>query len=224
MTGQPIIEQQVFFDLDGTLHQQDLFGSYIRFLLRHFPFNWLLLVLLSPVYGLGFLISGRCARWPMSLFLWALTFGHSEEKITRLEREFVEGFKQKLVSFDEVHQQLNTHLESANTQVWLITGSPESLVEAVYQKVPFLSRVTVIGSRMARRFGGRVLTVRCLGKEKVRQLQQRMGTQLKLTSGYSDSKHDTPMMILCEQQWRVDKKGGLSRLDAMQKALHQDEP
>ena len=27
----------VFFDLDGTLHQQDMFGSFLRYLLRHRP-------------------------------------------------------------------------------------------------------------------------------------------------------------------------------------------
>ncbi|MFO5535328.1 hypothetical protein ACLBO4_29840, partial [Klebsiella pneumoniae] len=32
----------MFFDLDGTLHQQDMFGSFLRYLLRHLPLNLLL--------------------------------------------------------------------------------------------------------------------------------------------------------------------------------------
>ncbi|STL19639.1 HAD hydrolase YfhB [Escherichia coli] len=31
-----------FFDLDGTLHQQDMFGSFLRYLLRRQPLNALL--------------------------------------------------------------------------------------------------------------------------------------------------------------------------------------
>ncbi len=34
----------VFFDLDGTLHQQDMFGTFLRFLLWHHPLNLLLVV------------------------------------------------------------------------------------------------------------------------------------------------------------------------------------
>ncbi|MFO5574265.1 phosphatidylglycerophosphatase C, partial [Klebsiella pneumoniae] len=34
----------MFFDLDGTLHQQDMFGSFLRYLLRHLPLNLLLVV------------------------------------------------------------------------------------------------------------------------------------------------------------------------------------
>ena len=32
----------VFFDLDGTLHQQDMFGTFMRYLLRRQPINVLL--------------------------------------------------------------------------------------------------------------------------------------------------------------------------------------
>ena len=39
----------VFFDLDGTLHQQDMFGTFMRYLLRRRPLNLLLVVPLLPV-------------------------------------------------------------------------------------------------------------------------------------------------------------------------------
>ncbi len=68
----------VFFDLDGTLHQQDMFGSFLRYLLRHLPLNLLLVVAMGPVILAGLAVSGRAARWPMSLLLWATTFGRRE--------------------------------------------------------------------------------------------------------------------------------------------------
>ena len=51
----------VFFDLDGTLHQEDMFGSFLRFLLRHLPLNLLLVVPLLPVIGVTLLVMGRPA-------------------------------------------------------------------------------------------------------------------------------------------------------------------
>ncbi|PLM40335.1 phosphatidylglycerophosphatase C, partial [Klebsiella quasipneumoniae] len=43
----------VFFDLDGTLHQQDMFGSFLRYLLRHLPLNLLLVVAMGPAILAG---------------------------------------------------------------------------------------------------------------------------------------------------------------------------
>lgn len=54
----------VFFDLDGTLHQQDMFGSFLRYALRHQPLNALLLLPLLPVIAAGLMLYGRAARWP----------------------------------------------------------------------------------------------------------------------------------------------------------------
>ena len=79
----------VFFDLDGTLHQQDMFGSFLRYLLRHLPLNLLLVVPMGPVILAGLAVSGRAARWPMSLLLWATTFGRREAVLKRLDAEFV---------------------------------------------------------------------------------------------------------------------------------------
>lgn len=89
------VKRVVFFDLDGTLHQQDMFGSFLRFLLRHLPLNILLVIPLLPVIGLGLLVGGRCARWPISLLLWALTFGRPEAQLKDLELRFVKEFRQK---------------------------------------------------------------------------------------------------------------------------------
>lgn len=82
----------VFFDLDGTLHQQDMFGSFLRYALRHQPLNALLLLPLLPVIAAGLMLYGRAARWPMSLLLWASTFGRSEQQLKRLEAILFAGF------------------------------------------------------------------------------------------------------------------------------------
>ncbi|RMN16820.1 hypothetical protein ALQ63_02391 [Serratia plymuthica] len=203
----------VFFDLDGTLHQEDMFGSFLRFLLRHLPLNLLLVVPLLPVVGLAMLMMGRAARWPMSVLLWSITFGRSEARLKALEQQFVSYFRNKVTAFPVVQMRLRQYLDVHDAQVWLITGSPERLVEQVYRDSDFLSRVRLVGSRIVRSYGGWVLTMRCLGVQKVMQLEQRLGAPLRLYSGYSDSKQDNPLLYFCEHRWRVSKLGELQQLE-----------
>jgi len=203
----------VFFDLDGTLHQQDMFGSFLRFLLRHQPINALLALFLLPVIGGGLLVKGRAARWPMSLLLWACTFGHSEARLRELEAKFVVWFRNKVTTFPVVHARLTEYLTSTDADVWLITGSPQPLVQQVYFDTPWLPRVNLIASQHGRCYGGWVLTVRCLGHEKVAQLERKIGTPLRLYSGYSDSNQDNPLLYFCQHRWRVTPSGELQQLE-----------
>ncbi|GKW43932.1 phosphatidylglycerophosphatase C [Pectobacterium parvum] len=203
----------VFFDLDGTLHQQDMFGSFLRFLLRRLPLNLVLVVPLLPIIGLGLLIRGRATRWPMSWLLWAITFGRDEDELVQLEKQFVGAFRHDVIPFPQVQQRLKTYLEDSEAQVWLVTGSPQRLVEQVYHDSPFLPGVRLMGSQITRRYGGWVLTLRCLGHEKVAQMEQRLGAPLKLYSGYSDSKQDNPLLYFCEHRWRVTPEGSLQQLE-----------
>ncbi|KHN49975.1 phosphatidylglycerophosphatase C [Pectobacterium fontis] len=203
----------VFFDLDGTLHQQDMFGSFLRFLIRRLPLNLILVIPLLPVIGLGLLIRGRAARWPMSGLLWAITFGRDEDKLVQLEKQFVSAFRHAVIPFPQVQQRLKSYLEDSEAQVWLVTGSPQRLVEQVYHDAPFLPGVRLMGSQITRRYGGWVLTLRCLGHEKVVQMEQRLGAPLKLYSGYSDSKQDNPLLYFCEHRWRVTPEGRLQQLE-----------
>jgi len=203
----------VFFDLDGTLHQQDMFGCFLRYLLRHLPLNAILLLPVLPLVLFGLLVNGRSARWPMSLLLWAITFGHGERRLTALQDRFIDWFRQRVIGYPIVLGRLNEYLAGDDTQVWLITGSPEPLVRGVYADAPFLPQVKVIGSRITRRYGGWVLSLRCLGHEKVVQLECELGTPLRLFSGYSDSIHDSPLLFFCEHRWRVTPRGELKPLD-----------
>lgn len=113
----------VFFDLDGTLHQQDMFGSFLRYLLRRQPLNALLVLPLLPVIVGALLIKGRAARWPMSLLLWGCTFGHSEARLQDKHADFVRWFRQNVTAFPQVQERLTTYLLSSDADIWLITGS-----------------------------------------------------------------------------------------------------
>ncbi|PPZ39168.1 phosphatidylglycerophosphatase C, partial [Escherichia coli] len=108
---------------------------------------------------------------------------------------------------------LTTYFQDTDAQVWLVTGSPQRLVEQVYHDSPFLPGVRLMGSQMTRRYGGWVLTLRCLGREKVIQMERQLGAPLKLYSGYSDSKQDNPLLYFCEHRWRVTPNGSLQQLE-----------
>lgn len=112
----------VFFDLDGTLHQQDMFGSFLRYLLRRQPLNALLVLPLLPIIAIALLIKGRAARWPMSLLLWGCTFGHSEARLQTLQADFVRWFRDNVTAFPLVQERLTTYLLSSDADIWLITG------------------------------------------------------------------------------------------------------
>ncbi len=203
----------IFFDLDGTLHQQDMFGTYMRWMLRRQPLNLLLVLPLLPVVAAGLLLRGRAARWPMSLLLWSITFGHSEQRLLQQENEFARWFRQRVKAFPVVQQRLTDYLNSDDADVWLITGSPQPLVEQVYFDSAFLPKVKLIASQMSRAWGGRVLALRCLGHEKVAQLEEQIGTPLQLYSGYSDSNQDNPLLFFCQHRFRVTPVGELQQLE-----------
>lgn len=118
------------FDLDGTLHQQDMFGSFLRYLLRRQPLNALLVLPLLPIIAIALLIKGRAARWPMSLLLWGCTFGHNEARLQALQADFVRWFRDNVTAFPLVQERLTTYLLSSDADIWLITGSPQPLVES----------------------------------------------------------------------------------------------
>ena len=203
----------VFFDLDGTLHQQDMFGCYLRYLLRHLPCNFPLVISILPVVIVGLILNGRSARWPVSLLLWSMTFGRSEQHLQQLEKEFARQFRLSVTPFPEVQQRLHDYLLDNETEVWLVTGSPLTLVEQVYSDTSWLPKVKTIGSKMSRAFGGRILTLRCLSHEKVAQLEQHLGKPLQFYSGYSDSVLDFPVLKFCQHRFRVTTQGELETLD-----------
>lgn len=106
----PTAQRVVFFDLDGTLHQQDMFGCFLSYLLAHLPLNIVLVIPVLPVVALGLLVKGRSARWPMSLLLWSITFGHSEAKLQALQAAFAAVFRQRVRRFPHVLARLDDYL------------------------------------------------------------------------------------------------------------------
>lgn len=82
----------VLLDLDDMLHQQDMFGSFIRYLLRRQSPSTSLVLPLLPAIALALLIRGCATHWLMSLLLRGCTFGRSETYLKVHQVDFVRWF------------------------------------------------------------------------------------------------------------------------------------
>lgn len=72
----------------------------------------------------------------MSLLLWGCTFGHSEARLKQLEQDFAHWFRGHVAAFPVVQARLTSYLDANDADIWLITGSPQTLVEHVYFDTP----------------------------------------------------------------------------------------
>ncbi len=110
------------FDLDGTLHQQDMFGSFTLFTASPTA-ECVTCSAVVADHSHCVIDKGRAARWPMSLLLWGCTFGHNEARLQALQADFVRGFRDNVTAFPLVQERLTTYLLSSDADIWLITGS-----------------------------------------------------------------------------------------------------
>ncbi|RRU15098.1 haloacid dehalogenase-like hydrolase [Stenotrophomonas sp. 278] len=199
----------VFFDLDDTLHEGDLFRSYLLFLAKKSVLRLVLLLPLVVPALVGYLICPD-RRWSVSFILWILTVLTRERSLLDLDAEFSCEFSRGMRRYSEPYGELCRYIE-CGTHVYVVSGSPESLVRRVYGDLLVRPEITLIGSRFSRFIGGRVLQVRCVLNEKVRQIQLRSGYELKFKAGYSDSEKDGPVLGLCAEKYRVNSDGMIER-------------
>ncbi len=199
----------IFFDVDETLHKGDVFKEYMVFLVGR---NGMRLALTFPVLVPALLcyVAFPGERWSLSIILWCLTLFSSEGRLVKDDREFSAAFAARLKPHPEPCAVLAVHLQQGD-HVYLVSGSPEPLLKWIYADLLEHPNVTLIGSTFGRSIGGRVLRVRCVLAEKVRQIQCRSGRMVRLKSGYSDSRKDRAVLALCEQKYRVTAAGVIER-------------
>lgn len=195
----------VFFDIDGTLHQGDMFIDYIKFLTEK---NLLKVVLFLPfilpalaLYGLN-----PDRRWSLNLLLWPLTVFKSRCNLQCLDKEFVSRFKKNIRYIVESHEALSRHLQDGDS-IFLVSGSPEHLVGEVYADIIQRKNVNLIGSKMHRSLGASLLRDRCVCANKPKMVELKMGRAIEFDVGYTDSEKDLPMLNLCKHKYRIGLNG-----------------
>lgn len=187
--------KNVFFDLDGTLHKEDLLAALVKYLFTKRKWN---LLFFLPILPLVFLIY-RCfptRKFSLNGLLFFLSFGCSTSEMERYITDFKRQFT--LTPLPQVQQALQHHLASQE-QIWIISGSPVELISHFYADLLQQPNVHLIGSSLEHRYGAILLKERCLAENKVKMLDERVQPPIQFDIGYSDSMTDLPMFKRCKQ-------------------------
>jgi phosphatidylglycerophosphatase C len=181
----------VVFDLDGTLLAGDSTVAWVRALL--FP-SWLRCIAAAialPVWLLLIWIPST-RKVGASILLWIATVGYDQDAITRSIQDFAKGFEQGACAIrwrSDGLATMNSHLATKD-RVVVVTAAPEWLAARLLAS---WTEVRVLGSTLARRWGGWVLEDHCFGKAKCHALQQ-YGYGSAWDVVYTDSYADAPLL------------------------------
>ncbi|AUI66532.1 MULTISPECIES: haloacid dehalogenase-like hydrolase [Glaesserella] len=195
--------KHIFFDLDGTLHKEDIEFAFIRYLLKKRPLNVLIFL---PIYPLVLIVYKffPTEKWSLNLLNFMISVGCSKVKMEHYFTDFKQQFT--LTPLPQVQQALQQHL-TAQDQIWIISGSPVELISHFYADLLQLPNVHLIGSSLEHRYGAILLKERCLAENKVKMLDKRIQPPIQFEIGYSDSLTDLPMFKRCKQaMWVTEGK------------------
>lgn len=199
----------IFFDLDGTLHQEDILKDYLYFMISHRTFFCLLLF---PFFLTAILIYQCFSKknWSLSLLYYLTHLGLTTKQQHELEQAFIQKFLAHYSPIQSMLKQLKQHL-IANDHVFIISGSPQQLIEQIYPQFVECEKITIIGSETKHKWFSHMLTQRCFGMVKAEMLAQKCQHQMiDLDIGYSDSMTDLPLLKKCRWGYLVDKTGKLT--------------
>lgn len=185
----------VFFDVDGTLHQQDLFLSLIQYTLKK---RWLIGLLFLPLLLLGVLayIIFNKHHIGLNIILYALFFGLTPSDINRIIDDFHQQFYPKLILHHKVLDRLYQHLHQGDV-VFLISGSPTHILYKFYPSLINKPNIVLISSTLQPKYHSHLLYQRCYRHQKVIMADAHHQQKLYFRCGYSDSKDDLPIFERC---------------------------
>lgn len=126
----------MFFDLDGTLHQQDMFGTFLRCIAAASATQCA--ARSAAAAGYRHCVTGKRTGRPLAdepAAVGRCTFGHSEARLKALEKSFVTWVSRASPPsrWCRIEDLLSERLDA---DIWLITGLPQPLVEQVYFDTP----------------------------------------------------------------------------------------
>ena len=190
-TGAPGSSRTAVFDLDGTLLAGDSTAAWLRMLLLS---SWLrctaaAITLPACLFLIWFPGSRRIGA---SVLLWIATLGYDQNAIAKSIEAFVKRFEQgerSLRWHEDGLKAMNRHI-AAGDRVLVVTAAPVWLAERLLAS---RTDVTVLGSTLARCWGGWVIEHHCHGKEKCRTLEQ-SGYGTAWDYAYTDSYDDAPLL------------------------------
>lgn len=192
----PRSTQIAVFDLDGTLLAGDSTVAWLRMMICS---SWLLcsVTAIALPICLPLVWFSASRRIGASVLLWIATVGYDQEVLLKSIETFAERVDRGERSVrwrNDGLKVMDRHL-AAGDRVVVVTAAPAWLAERLLAS---RTDVRVLGSALARRWGGWLIRHHCYGSEKCRTLEQN-GYGTAWDYAYTDSYDDAPLLAAADK-------------------------
>ena len=201
----------IFFDIDGTLHKEDIFFDFIQFSLKRRIVNTVVFLPLLILFGLCYVIQPR-SKIPLNIILFFIFLGSKKKKIKQMIECFCHFFLSYYTPFYDVTNLLEKHLNNGN-HVVIISGSPMEFLKIIYPHFFKNQNITIIASKTQYALFSFFLKERCIFLNKKKMLDAYFKMDMEFYEGYSDSSMDMPILIRCKSAFWVDEVGHVKKIN-----------
>jgi phosphatidylglycerophosphatase C len=205
--------QMAVFDLDGTLLAGDSTVAWLRMLLLSSWARCIAAAMTSPV-SLPLLWFPASRRIGASVLLWIATLGSDQDAIA----QSIEAFAKRFESGERALRWRSDGLaamdrhRTAGDLVLVVTAAPVWLAQRLLAS---RTDIPVLGSTLARCWGGWIIKHHCHGQQKCRMLEQ-SGYGAVWDYAYTDSYDDAPLLAAARKRAFIvnARPGVVARLEA----------
>ena len=205
--------QMAVFDLDGTLLAGDSTVAWLRMLLLSSWVRCIAAAMTLPA-TLPLLWFPASRRIGASVLLWIATLGFDRNAIAQSIEAFAKRFERGECALrwrNDGLGAMDRHL-AAGDLVLVVTAAPVWLAQRL---LAFRIEIPVLGSTLARCWGGWIVEHHCHGQEKCRMLEQR-GYGTAWDYAYTDSYDDAPLLAAARKRAFIvnARPGVVAKLEA----------
>lgn len=205
--------QVAVFDLDGTLLAGDSTGAWLRMLLGSSWVRCIFAAMTLPATVL-LLWFPKSRRVGASILLWIATVGYDRSALATSIERFAKAFEAGMRGLrwrNDGLAVMERHL-AAGDRVLVVTAAPVWLAERLLAS---RTEVHVLGSTLARHWGGWIIDNHCHGREKCGMLESH-GYGTAWDYAYTDSYDDAPLLAAANKHGFIvnARPGVVARLEA----------
>ena len=205
--------QIAVFDLDGTLLAGDSTAAWLRMLLLSSWVRCIAAAMTLPA-SLPLLWFPASRRIGASVLLWIATLGFDQNAIAQSIEAFAKRFERGECALrwrNDGLAAMDRH-RAAGDLVLVVTAAPVWLAQRL---LAFRTDIPVLGSTLARCWGGWIVKHHCHGQKKCRMLEQ-SGYGTAWDYAYTDSYDDAPLLAAARKRAFIvnARPGVVARLEA----------
>ncbi|UNU72777.1 hypothetical protein LU293_06605 [Moraxella nasovis] len=198
------MKKNIFFDIDGTLHQEDIFLQFILFSAKHRIFNF---IVFFPVILLGAIIHyiSPMSKIGINIILFFIFFNIQHKELDFIIEKFCSYFLAIKTDHHNVLDIMNDYINH-DYIIYLISGSPDILIQKIHHQIIQQDNVCLICTTTKMGYNSLFITQRCVGINKLTMLNHHQ-KNIYFHAGYSDSSSDQFILDRCRQVYMISKSG-----------------